>query len=201
MSNHQTPTLQEVFFVHAREFRARCGIKERPWAERLDAAYCRLVPAEHRSLPAPDLANVTDVTSFEKLRAAWDTYVRRIESGEIRFPVELEEAWLEAMEDPYRTACKRERAQRVGLWGAIRHVEGAIGDHCCFGETVREFGQLTQQMGEILADGSMHSGDAKHLPELTRRIDAMQADLESLKRRAQACASEGQEPLRAVGDS
>jgi len=178
------PTRSAVLLVHAESYRRRTGVSHEQWCELVDREYCRLVPAAQRSLSAPDLAQVTSADAYVRARRSWDQLIRRLAAGEVRFPADLEEPWVEALGEPWRTQCKRELARRHGLWGAVRHEAGAAGDHQAWGRALHQFGQLTQDVGDVLADGAIDAGDLEQLPDLISTVRAMQADLASLERRA-----------------
>lgn len=184
------PTRTAVLLVHAESYRQRTGLSHEKWCEAVDREYCRAVPESQRSLSAPDLASQTDADRWVKLRRSWDQTVRRLTSGEVRFPADLEEAWVAAMGEPWQTRCKRELAWRHGLWGAVRHGEGAKGDHSAWGRALSDFGDLTKRVGDVLADGVIDGDDLDQLPDLIEISRSMQADLASLQQRALAVLRE-----------
>lgn len=184
-SKSTAPTRSAVLFVHAESYRRRAGVDHEKWVEYLDWAYCTMVPEAHRSLNAPDLAaHQNDAEKWVSLRRKWDETIRRITRGDVRFPVDLEEAWVAALGEPWRTQCKRELAWRHGLWGAVRHEQGSAGDHKAWASALHQFGELTQSVGDVLADGAIDSEDLEQLPDLINTARAMQADLASLEQRA-----------------
>lgn len=183
--SQQPPTRQAVLIAYAEQQRLRTGMSKEAWAECIDTAYCERVPREQRTLPAPDLAQVTDADDWTKLRRAWDQQIRRYVAGERAFPSELEEAWIAALDEPYRTDCVRELAQRVGLYGALRREPGSTGDGRSWGAVLEGFSQVTQDMAAILDDGRIDDRDMADLPRLVEHVARMQADLESLRLRAE----------------
>lgn len=181
---HDAPTRTAVLILHAEMYRARHGLSHEHWCEALDAAYCDLVPEQHRACKAPDLRSITDAKTYLRSLRSWDQQVRRWVDGDVRMPVDVEEAWVEALADPYRTACKRELARRMGLWGAIKAEDGPAGDHECWARSLTSFGEITQSMGRILADGCIGPQDEAHLRDLLPQADAMRSHLTSLMERA-----------------
>ncbi|MBK1725699.1 hypothetical protein CKO13_01415 [Halorhodospira neutriphila] len=175
--------------AHAEQQRLRTGQSHEEWAEAVDAAYCRLVPRGHRSLPAPDLQHVEGADEWRKLLRAWDQQIRRYVAGERHWPAELEEAWVEALDEPYRSECRRELAQRLGCYGAIRRPGGQEGDGESWAAILDDFSSITQDMATIMADSRMDSGD--DLEGLIRDIDRMEADLVAMRERAREIARHG----------
>lgn len=182
----KAPTRTAVLVLHAEMYRRRHGISHECWCERLDRAYCEMVPADHRAVNAPDLQSETEASPYAKKLRSWDQQVRRMADGEVRMPVDLEEAWCEALEEPYRTDCKRELARRMGMWGAIKAADGAAGDHECWARNLQEFGAITTAMGRILADGCIGPQDEAHLREMIPHADAMRSHLTSLMERSRS---------------
>lgn len=189
LTPQQPPTRQAVLILHADEYRHRAGVSHEHWAELVDAAYCARVPEAHRSVPAPDLGDVSDANHWTKLLRAWDQALRRYESGEQRFPLELEEAWVFALAEPYRSACIREISQRIGCYGARIREPDSVGDHASWGGAMSAWADVTVAMGQVLADGRIDRDDQEHLPELMKHIEHVQADLESLRRHVKQAAS------------
>lgn len=193
MNTLQAPTLQAVVLAHTEDMRQRTGVKQLKWAERVDAAYCRLVAPEHRTLPAPDLSQVTDGDSYSKMRTSWAQQVRRYESGELNFPLELLEAWVDAMDDAWKDKCDREIAIRRGLAGVKRYEASGEGDHKVWGEALQEFGAVTMHMGKILANGQIDKGDAPEIPDTIAEIRAAVSHLMGLERQLLRVAEEKDE--------
>ena len=183
---HDAPTRTAVLILHAEMYRARHGLSHEHWCEALDAAYCDLVPEQHRAVKAPDLRNITDAKTYLARLRSWDQQVRRWVDGDVRMPVDVEEAWVEALPEPYRTDCKRELARRMGMWGAIKAADGAAGDHECWARNLQEFGAITTAMGRILADGCIGPQDEAHLREMIPHADAMRSHLTSLMERSRS---------------
>lgn len=188
---NNAPTLVAVLMAYAEENQLRTGMSKEEWAERVDAAYCRMVAEEHRNLPAPDLASVTDDgDAWRKLRRAWDQQIRRYASGNQNFPLELAEAWIEALDEPYRTDCKRERAWRSGLYGAVRHDPTPEGDHDAWADVLAGVSELTRIVCDVLSDGSINENDRQKLPRLIKLTQGLEASTASLRMQAQRVLEE-----------
>ncbi|UEX76824.1 hypothetical protein LMH63_12750 [Spiribacter halobius] len=157
----------------------------------MDAAYCARVPERLRHVPAPNLEAVAGAEEWRKLLRAWDQTLRRYAADDLRFPVELEEAWVAALEDPWRSDCIRELAERYGLYGAFRRPATVAGDTASWASVLEDFGLVTRDMAAVLADGRIDQDDASRLPALLRDVQRMQADLESLRQHVQAAAEGG----------
>lgn len=197
MTSQPAPTRQAVLISYAEQYRLRTGLSHERWAERVDREYCQRVPMRLRNVPAPDLESVEGADEWAKLRRAWDQTLRRYVDGGLKFPVELEEAWVGALEDPWRSDCIRELAERYGLYGAFRRPATAEGDSTSWGTVLRDFARVTEDMAQILADGRIDERDGPELHRLRDDIRRMQGDLESLERQASRVL--GKPQLREVG--
>ena len=185
------PTRSAVLCLHAAAYRQRMGVSHEEWCEALDTAYCHLVPADQRSVKAPCLKAITTAKEYVARLRSWDQQVRRWEEGDVRMPVDVEEAWVEALPEPYRSECRRELAQRMGLWGAVRSEAGPAGDYECWSRALHSFSEVTRAMGCILADGEIGPQDAANLEELIAKADAMRSDLTSLIERSRTAIDTG----------
>jgi hypothetical protein len=167
--------------------RRRTGLSHEQWAERIDYEYCRRVPAEQRNLPAPDLCQYqNDAETHSKLRRAWDQTLRRWCSGERHFPMELMWSWIDALDEPWRSDCGREVARSLGFVGAKVSEPSGRGDTMAWGSMMVDFGNLTQDVSHVLADGQIHDGDREHLPDIIKHCQAVRADAATLEERARA---------------
>ena len=180
----RAPTRQAVLFVHAAVFRERTGTSHEAWSERVDAVYCQRVPEQNRQVKAPGLHDRMNPALHQRLLRAWDQKIYRYENGEQHLPAELEEAWVFALDEPFRTDCIRELSQRLGCYGAQIREPGAGGDHTAWGDALGSWGQITVLMGKVLADGRIDEHDREQLRALVPSIRSAQADLETLLRRA-----------------
>lgn len=183
------PARQQVIYAYASQYRLRRGLSFERWAERVDEAYHQRVPPRHRTLKCmPHLSAVAGADEWEKLRRNLAQNLRRYEAGDQHLPVELEESLVAAMEDPWRSDCIRELAERYGLYGAFRRPATVAGDTASWASVLEDFGLVTRDMASVLADGRIDQDDASRLPALLRDVQRMQADLESLRQHVAAAA-------------
>lgn len=198
MTGQPTPTRATTLIAHAHTYRIRSGVSHERWAEDVARAYCQLVPEGHRSVPAPDLDGLDSAREYMRQLRAWDQQLRRYADDRNRLPADLEEAWVQALGEPYRTQCLHELAERHGLYAALKGSEGAVGDHECWARTTRRWSELTRLMGRILTQGEI-GGDQESVEALIQEADAMRGDLTSLIERGRSALEQDQQrPLRSV---
>lgn len=118
-----------------------------------------------------------------KVRAANRQRVIRMldPDGPVRAPIELEEAAVLALPEPFRSACQRELAQRMGLLAApLPAAQGAPTTIAC-GEFTREFGECLMALAATLGDGDLDPDDAAKSPAAIAALDALIAQATSLR--------------------
>lgn len=148
----------------ARDFHRRAllsGMSAITFAQRLADAY-------HAATPLPDrvIELHAGTTADAQLRAMKQnaTTVSRLVSGAIRFPLDLVEAWADALPDELGLAFRREVARRLGFVGALPPSQAAPGADV--GALASEFGATMQALAPLLADGRIDDADS---PALIRR--------------------------------
>ena len=99
------------------------------------------------------------IESAVKAEKANAQLVTRILDGTVRFPVDLEEAWVGSLIDPFRMDCARELARRYGFLGA---VAPRAGDSAAvqLGDLAMQFGAVMQALAPVMADGRIDAEDA-----------------------------------------
>lgn len=148
----------------AREFHRRAllsGMSAVTFAQRLADAY-------HASTPLPDrvIELHAGTTADAQLRAMKQnaTTVSRLVSGAIRFPLDLLDAWAQALPDGLDLEFRREMARRLGFLGAL--PPSGAGSTSDVGALAAEFGQTMTALAPLLADGRI---DASDCPALVRQ--------------------------------
>ena len=148
----------------AREFHRRAllsGMSAVTFAQRLADAY-------HAATPLPDrvIELHAGTTADAQIRAMKQnaTTVSRLVGGAIRFPLDLVEAWAEALPDGLALEFRREMARRLGFLGAL--PPSGAGSTSDVGALAGEFGQTMQALAPLLADGRI---DASDCPALVRK--------------------------------
>src|SRR5579859_3141704 len=103
--------------------------------------------------------------------------LRRYMQGEVNLPVDLEEAWVEALPHPYRAECKRELARRYGFLDVPLPDVSGISDVVSLGRLTAEYATLLQDMAPIVENGG-HS--AQQLVQARAVIDQLISSAEGL---------------------
>lgn len=101
--------------------------------------------------------------------------VRRLLEGQVRMPVELEEALVFALPPAFRDRCIEDLAQRFGLLGARRPSTDPTGQTVQLGELLREFGEAVEALAPVFADGVLDETDAAAARRAIREVDDLRA--------------------------
>ncbi|KFN42323.1 hypothetical protein [Arenimonas oryziterrae] len=88
-------------------------------------------------------------------------------------PADLEDAWVDALPEPYRSDCERELAARRGRYSEKRIEATAHGEAIGLADLATQFGELVTALGPALSDGRITESDLPH----ARRIVAEADDL------------------------
>lgn len=109
----------------------------------------------------------------------------------VRLPVEIEEAVVLSLPEPYRTACLHDLCERYGLLAAP--IPGATPEArlAQVGDLATEFGQAVHALATTLGDGHLTPADASNAQLVVRELDELIAKASGLRAQHQAIA-EGQ---------
>lgn len=108
-----------------------------------------------------------------------------------RLPADLEEAWVFALMEPYRSTCLHDLAARYGMLDA-RLPEGTpVGDVQNLGRLTRELGATLDAMAPILEDGRIGPEDRALVPDALLHVDAILAQATAMRARLVAAGGGG----------
>jgi hypothetical protein len=147
----------------------RGGLPLNKFSARLVDAYHARVPVHERETEFHVGTTGDALVRAEKANAK---LVTRVLDGAVKFPLDLLEAWCEALPPDMSLECRRALVRRLGFVGALPPNEaGPVQDisalACGFGQTMRA-------LGPILADGTIDVADA---PALLRKALREMTDL------------------------
>lgn len=100
--------------------------------------------------------------------------LRRYMDGTVKvLPADLEDAWVLALPDPYRSDCERDLASRRDRY-SMPHFQSPEGDQVVgLGELLNEFGRLCEALAPALADGRICEKDLPHAQAILRKSDGV----------------------------
>lgn len=155
------PTRSQTIFRHTRD-----NMKTETWlsiSQRITETYLARVSPDDREIAfhTEGKADKCHTLNSQKLHR----YMA--EDVNVRMPVDLEESWVLALAEPYRSACLSDLAARYGLLAA-RIPEGV--GHAEIADLLREVGEAVTELSKMYEDGKLDASDAKHLNKARKEI-------------------------------
>lgn len=165
-SRPQQETRSEVIHRHtARMFHeTRCS--REAFGQGVVENYHRLVPPAAREIQFKtegDFFHCAKINAQKLMRYVDD----RVNA---RMPVDLEEAWVLALSEPYRADCLHDLARRYGLLAVPVPTDGATALQSMSSVT-REFGQACEAIAPIIANGSFGPEDVEFAEKAERELE------------------------------
>ena len=143
----------QVIADHVALALSRCSMVERTYAQQVVDIYHQRTPDSARTLKF----HVTN-DPYADQRANCQM-VRRMLDGAVRMPVEIEEAMVLALPEPYRHHLMGELAQRLGLLAAELPSVDAAGQQHQVGDLLRDAGDALDKLSKMLDDGVLDERD------------------------------------------
>lgn len=171
-------TRSGAIFRHTRAMLHASGCSLQTFSHRVVEQYHARVP-EH-------LREVTFKTSGDLFRAA-QTNAQHLSRWmnpdfEARMPVDMEEAWVAGLGEPYAKACRRDLARRYGLLD-VPVMESGECDIAAVGTLTARFSDVLLSVAPTMADGKIDTADLDHLPAALQELDNLCAAAVALRNR------------------
>ena len=187
-SNARHETRDGVLIAVALDMVARTSLSQDGFAEQLNYQLHDKAPQHCADKGYPDLQAMTktaDVVTYGRAYKAWSKRVERWLNGDVEIPVCIEEAWVSALEQPWRDRALTQLSSRYGLL-PVRQCGMNPGDAMqVFAQLSTSFGQAAQVGGVVFADGVLDARDAEHAPELAQWCRQLAAAASAMAERAE----------------
>lgn len=169
-----------VIFEHTRRTLDQTAMCTRKFAMHVAERYVEMVAPDLRQVPFRLGVTGDDLLKAERHNAQ---QIGRYMDGTIKaLPADLEDAWVLALPEPFRSDCERELAQRRGRYSERKLAAGAAGEVAGIGQILLEFGQLMEALGPALADGKICEADLPHARRILNESDDVIAALLTIRR-------------------
>lgn len=124
------------------------------------ATFAMVVAEQYLQLVAPDVRCVPlRLGEGDALLGAMKNnaqILRRFMDGTVKaLPADLEDAWVMALPEPYRSDCERDLARRRGRYSMALPEQLSAPDVACIAEVMKRTGELCAGWGMSLADGHL----------------------------------------------
>lgn len=166
----------QVIFRHTAAAVRNSHHNDNSFAQAVADAYMARVAPEERIV---QFHVGTDVASIDKAQSRNAKIIERFRNGTVKLPADLEESWVAALPDPWRTDCARELAQRYGFMGAFQPVSGPLSQLLSTARLSIEFGETIQALASVQADGRIDAGDVSGLRRALKEARDLAAEVAS----------------------
>lgn len=161
---------------------ANSKLDRETYADDVARIYLERTPAHLRGIDVHQHVRGSD--PYKVREANKQLVLRRMldPDGPVRAPMELEEAAVLALPQPFQRECLRELAGRYGLLAAPITSAGdaaAVASSC--GELAREFGECLLALAATIGDGHLDPSDAAHAPAAIRELTDLIAHATGLR--------------------
>lgn len=201
MKNVFHETRSETIARHTEDMFRELRVTPQQWTAELVAEYYRLVPPHKRAvhfqtIEDEDLTALGDadrITRIAKVLASNAQTMNRCRSfyddNAIRFPVDLEEAWKNALRAPYRERLRQDLAQRDGLMFAMLPDLAGVSDVESVSQVTQHFARSLTAVAPTMTDQVIDAKDLPHIPTVLTALDALIGSATSLRARYVAQAN------------
>lgn len=180
--NERFLTRNDVLIYHLDAYLRERGISEARFADRLVETYFTAVPEGYRQVPLAMVPREGSADQFAKIQASNLRAFQRWRRRDVRIPLELEEAWVQALEEPFRGRCKFDLCARHGVLPVLLDVDADV-DVERIAQFMESEADVIRALVPLLADGVINEADKAGAPEAQQKIARAIADLAGLARR------------------
>lgn len=177
---HFLPPRQSVIYGYTRRMLDETASNANTFAMAIAEKYLETVAPDVRSVPFR-LGEGDELLKAMKNNAQ---ILRRFMDGTVKvLPADLEDAWVLALPEPYRSECERDLARRRGRFSIALSESIGGEEYGAIGDVLSQVGELSMEWGKALADGELTEAEAQ-------RIDAECRDVIAAVLRVQRCTAE-----------
>lgn len=145
-----------------RDYLRDTGCAAMAFSKLVSLIYLQIVPAHQRLIEIKPWRDLDEAVADRIIQAQYKRFQRYMER-EVPIPADLEEAWVEALPDPYR---ERAVVQLCGRYGAAT-VELSHHVTCAgVGGFMGRGADFMATLAAVMGDGKIDANDAQYLPEL-----------------------------------
>lgn len=184
------PPRQSVIYGYTRRMLDETATNANSFAMAVADHYYRLVAPDVRQVPL----RLGEGDALCRAMKDNGQVLRRYMDGTVKaLPSDLEDAWVSALPEPYRSDCERDLARRRGqLCVRLDTMHGnAISS---VGELSTEFGELLSAIAPAMADGKINEDDLKYVKPILNKSDDLISAVLAVRRHVNALVPEGDAP-------
>lgn len=165
------PPRQAVIYAHTRKMIDTTALCVRKFSTCVAEKYIELVAPEFRQVPFRWGVTVDDMFKAERHNAQ---IIARYMDGTVKaLPADLEDAWVQALPQPFLDECERELAQRRDHVVIKLNRQADSSGAVSIGDMLKEMGQLCDAMAPAMADNRLTAEDRKYAERILNEADDM----------------------------
>lgn len=164
----------ECIVHHVNLAMRKSALTDRAYGQAVADMYMQRTPLHARTL---EFYQSRDPYADERANAQ---IVRRILSGTVRMPVDIEEALVLALPEPFQRACLHDLAARFGLLAAPQPAAVPAHQAVHVGQLMRDAGEVMIALAPMFAAGRIDAHDAHAAKHALAEINKTQALLATL---------------------
>lgn len=169
-----------VLFAHVNTMLKSTGATRDDFADDVAQLYMARTPLHARTVQFHQHARGND--PYQVKDANGQLLFRMLDpTAPVRMAADAEEAVVLALPQPYRDACLRELAGRVGLMAAPQPAADGVQAGLDLGRLSQAFGDGVVELSNTIADGQLCPADAAHAPQVVQALDRLIAKAASLR--------------------
>lgn len=170
-------TRDAVIAKHIAMATTRTDLTMETYAQDVADLYRARTPEHLRSIQFHVYQRGGDAYAVQRANAQ---LVRRQVDGTVRMGVEIEEALVLALPEPFRSRCLLELNERLGLLAAALPAADGAEQLVQLGELLQEYGDTVSALAPIYADGRVDAADAAHAANAIKELSELMAKATTL---------------------
>ena len=166
------------------------------FAGRVAVNYARLVPEASRKIALKLEPESGEKAIRDTIQSNYQI-VHRWLTGHTVMPVEVEEALVASLDEPYRSRCIHDLCRRHGVMPVMRGTGGPL---VGLGQLLESSGEVLKQAAVVLADGQINEADREHAAPAAASLRQMISDATAMLVALEALLPPEQRSVKIVGE-
>lgn len=187
MSEIGQETRAETIARHTASMRHERRSSWESFGQAVIEAYHAMVPESARTIAFRTGGDVFECAAVNAKKIS--RYIDR--ESEARLPVDLEEAWVQAMPEPYRTRCRDDLVRRHGCLPVMLISDMGTEDAAGVAQFATDFAAALREIAPAIADGVFNATDLPYVDAITSMLDRHVASTLALRARMLQIRDEG----------
>ena len=156
-----------VIYAHTRRMLNTTAQCVRKFALQVAENYVASMAPDQRQVPFKMGVTLDDLIKAEKHNGQ---IINRYMDGTVKaLPADLEDAWITALPEPFRSDCERDLADRRGIYAQKKLEQSEQGEAVGLAGLAKEFGELVEALAPALADGKISRADLPYVRNILKQ--------------------------------